>query len=559
MSMRRFACLLRFRFLTAAALFLAGLTDVTAQIEVTENFGQAIAVVSLVDGPNDPNPFFKRDEKNNAGAASYNLAASASGVRNGGSGMSDSTLTGELSVSGNILSYNSSSEAECTFNRTDFDPSFSRVSGETTSVMTFFVSGSSSYSISGTVFVENGLDSGVYLQDDGGRNIEKFEVFNARPGDVGPHTLDFSKSGELTAGRYTVRMVVRPDTPQPLTVSRASGTVRFRADATTESKIRWNNAAGGSFQDASNWEPQKVPTAEDIATFELPGSYTVTLDANVTNKSLRGNGTGVNPTFEMRGHTYTADRLETGGLADESISFTFTGVFAPSIFSPNGLNAEPEPPSKGDVNDLMLSETDKIAFFEGTLLPNIANVEGELTLNFGTVFSASELNIGREADDAKVSIAGGTNAFCDKAMVGVEAGGVFTSGGVGTIAVSDVGTIFLVTETLTLGQRGTGTLTLSEGRVELGQGVLGAEPDSSGSIEITSGRFEAGSLTVGRGGAGTMLIGGGFSGANIRFLEIGHDPDNPDSEGSGIVRVNDSGTLLLKGDVVVGNEGILEA
>ncbi|HYE62811.1 MAG TPA: hypothetical protein VD997_12515 [Phycisphaerales bacterium] len=46
--------------------------------------------------------------------------------------------------------------------------------------------------------------------------------------------------------------------------------------------VRWINPAGGSFGEGSNWEGGHPPLASDTAVFDLPATYTVTVDANRT-------------------------------------------------------------------------------------------------------------------------------------------------------------------------------------------------------------------------------------------------------------------------------------
>ncbi len=54
--------------------------------------------------------------------------------------------------------------------------------------------------------------------------------------------------------------------------------------------VRWNNAAGGNWNVATNWLPAAVPTASDTAVIDLPGTYTVTMNVNVTLAALRISG-----------------------------------------------------------------------------------------------------------------------------------------------------------------------------------------------------------------------------------------------------------------------------
>ncbi len=46
--------------------------------------------------------------------------------------------------------------------------------------------------------------------------------------------------------------------------------------------ISWNNPSGGVWNDAVNWSPAQVPGASDIAQIVLDGTYTVTLNGNVS-------------------------------------------------------------------------------------------------------------------------------------------------------------------------------------------------------------------------------------------------------------------------------------
>jgi putative metal-binding protein/thrombospondin type 3 repeat protein len=57
------------------------------------------------------------------------------------------------------------------------------------------------------------------------------------------------------------------------------------------SLISWNNAAGGNWNTAANWSPAQVPGASDDAQITLDGTYTVTLDVDITVASLALGGT----------------------------------------------------------------------------------------------------------------------------------------------------------------------------------------------------------------------------------------------------------------------------
>ena len=50
--------------------------------------------------------------------------------------------------------------------------------------------------------------------------------------------------------------------------------------------IAWNNAAGGNWNTAGNWNPAQVPTSADDVSITLAGTYTVTVDVNAAANSL---------------------------------------------------------------------------------------------------------------------------------------------------------------------------------------------------------------------------------------------------------------------------------
>jgi hypothetical protein len=50
--------------------------------------------------------------------------------------------------------------------------------------------------------------------------------------------------------------------------------------------IHWKRGIDGQFTDAANWSSNTVPTANDDAAITAPGTYTVTVSANVTIRSL---------------------------------------------------------------------------------------------------------------------------------------------------------------------------------------------------------------------------------------------------------------------------------
>jgi uncharacterized repeat protein (TIGR01451 family) len=59
----------------------------------------------------------------------------------------------------------------------------------------------------------------------------------------------------------------------------SEGTSELSAPVTINGDIHWNNAAGGAWENAANWNPMVVPTAGDDAYVDLAGNYIVTVSS----------------------------------------------------------------------------------------------------------------------------------------------------------------------------------------------------------------------------------------------------------------------------------------
>ncbi len=90
----------------------------------------------------------------------------------------------------------------------------------------------------------------------------------------------------------------------------------------------WVNAAGGAWSTAANWSQGSVPDPSDTVTIELPGTYTVTVDQNVTVGRLRLGGASGTQTLAIGTNTFTMA---------ESVFVAPQGVVALSGSSLNGI------------------------------------------------------------------------------------------------------------------------------------------------------------------------------------------------------------------------------
>lgn len=85
--------------------------------------------------------------------------------------------------------------------------------------------------------------------------------------------------------------------------------------------IAWNNPAGGSWNQPTNWTPAQVPGAGDSAVIQLAGTYTVDLPSTVTLTSIELGGPGATPTLTLANGILRP----TGGTIGSQSSFNITG------------------------------------------------------------------------------------------------------------------------------------------------------------------------------------------------------------------------------------------
>jgi hypothetical protein len=76
--------------------------------------------------------------------------------------------------------------------------------------------------------------------------------------------------------------------------------------------IVWTNTAGGNWSAAANWSPNQVPSTNDTAWITNNGTYTVTLNANVTLAGLNLGGTSGTQTLSQAANTLTLNGAGSG-------------------------------------------------------------------------------------------------------------------------------------------------------------------------------------------------------------------------------------------------------
>lgn len=131
-------------------------------------------------------------------------------------------------------------------------------------------------------------------------------LFTPEPGFTGVTSFSYRPTDGLQSGApTTVTVTVRPSLER-----------------------KWINPAGGNWSVAANWLNGQVPSADDIAVFDEPGTYTVTVDGNVTISKLRlGATSGVQTLRVGSGRALTVLNGGTGSGSGRLLVNGGTAVF----------------------------------------------------------------------------------------------------------------------------------------------------------------------------------------------------------------------------------------
>jgi T5SS/PEP-CTERM-associated repeat protein len=399
-------------------------------------------------------------------------------------------------------------------------------------------------------------------------NIDETLVTGSKP---------LSFSGTLPPGDYnlwtTLSAGVTANSEGSGTDSEISGSMNFQITLTPVAlptptptptptpEIRWNNANGGLFGTASNWDPQRVPGVNDNVVFDLLGSYNIDLSQNVTNKKVRANGAGVNVTLSLNGFTYVTDQFTTGGLSGDNGSLTLTGSTAnvPATLAAGSFAAQTAPPpGQGGTHEsaLLAVRNGFPTTITGRVLEQTpsAVINGELRVtSLGTQVDADAMSVASHAGDVGTLLVSDQAAVDNKfATVGEDAGDLQTAPATGGVGISDSGS-WSISDLLTIGKSGVGRVNITtDGQLYSGSFcLLGDEAGSSGVITVDG----AGSqlllndvTIVGYGGSGTIKL-TNVASATVGTLQVGYQPGS-----AGEVRAEEA-SVLTADNLFIGGQG----
>ena len=241
--------------------------------------------------------------------------------------------------------------------------------------------------------------------------------------------------------------------------------------------VRWNNAAGGNWNVPANWLPAAIPTASDTAVVDLAGTYTVTVNQNLTIAGLRVNGSASGTqTVTAVSRTMAFSGPVTLGAQSISNWTSCTVSGAGAITSEGTLNLGTSTVAQAFTN-------------AGTLVVTGASAQnGALTIAGGSVLRV----VGNAAANGQLTVA---NGFTNNATIELTSSGAATAATLavtaGTLVNAPGGQITSLAgsgggRNLTAQLDNQGTITVSQA---LSTNKASADHVNSGTIDVTGANY----------------------------------------------------------------------
>jgi T5SS/PEP-CTERM-associated repeat protein len=373
-----------------------------------------------------------------------------------------------------------------------------------------------------------------------------------------PPVTQGSLTGTLMPGTYGVGASI------DVTARKGSSAASYGFTLTLMPSVpefEWVNTGGGTFATDSNWDPKHVPGASDGAVFDKPGTYTVSLDQDVSNAKVRMNGSGVNVAIDLAGHTYSANNLVVGGQPGDSVHLSFedSGIVAVAASRAARSAASPAP--------ITLSVPGIFAVRGGGGVDiAVPTSSGTASVDDGGILTASGANAQWLAQSLLLGTSGqATFSVSNKATVTTTFANIGVgAGGNASATVSDDSTNW-ASDRLVVGGQGMGSLSvLSSGHVHANNIVAGASPGTGiGTITVDTGPSmtdlsllqqlgPTGSLVIGDQGTGHLIVRRTGDVQVEGTLQVARGVG-----GSGDVTITDPSSIVHAESLTIGDHGTL--
>lgn len=257
---------------------------------------------------------------------------------------------------------------------------------------------------------------------------------------------------QTASNSLSFEVTITPDAPEP-----------------TPTPIQWNNPAGGSFQTATNWDPQTVPASGDTAVFGLQTAYSVDIGMAATERLEIRNG---DVTFTNANYAVAAtDFVPSGTLLDNSILTLASGslsgihmligesaaarvdVKAGAILNYTG-SVQVGGPGNGI---LIINNGGQVLSGEGRIATGLGGGQAEVE-GPGALWNSGSLAVGFFGGvEANLFVSGGAQLVSDIGDVG------FSTGSDGAVEIADDQSKWTLSGDLKIGEGGTGFVNVLSG------------------------------------------------------------------------------------------------
>ena len=362
-----------------------------------------------------------------------------------------------------------------------------------------------------------------------------------------------------------------PSPPQNGTT--AQSTIYVTSD-TVPAVAVWTNPDGGNFSSPANWQDSAIPGAISYAVFNLPNTYTVTLDQDFTNFQLVPQNGDVE--IDLQGNTYTlTNHIRIGGPQAATLRLVNGQVSATYAIAASATG----------IAQLILDDATLTTSGTGLFDIGVAGGSGSVLVSGDSLLNTEFVRIGENAGSNGLLQIIGAQAHADVNGMQIGATGTgqlevrqgaslhstnfitlanFGSTAVGQILITDTGSTMIVDQGITIGDNGLGTLDITSGATLTAQSIdIGLQSTATGNVTVSGSNSvlnSASLVRVGVAGIGVLNVSNGgklVAGNSVEISQLGKLGGNGTIDGDVVLlnggRLspgNSPGTLHIDGDLV---------